>query len=189
MQDEYSDAEDGTSDAVAADLTISSPTATVPPTSLSSPSKIPEAVKRTASSPMKTEQNGNSASQDGAPPSKKKIILNRQPVPEAAPQVLNESATAEAIKAAAESKTPAPASTGERPVIKLSEVATAPVPDKLKARQEKFGAAGTPATAEGKSSVAADLPERLKKRAERFGVTGVATASAATGKVSVRFFL
>lgn len=139
---------------------------------------------------MKAEQNGNSTSQDGAPPSKKKIILNRQPVPEAAPQVLNESATAEAIKAAAESKTPAPASTGERPVIKLSEVTTAPVPDKLKARQEKFGAGAAPATAEGKSAAAvADVPERLKKRAERFGVTGGASASPATGKVSVSVFL
>lgn len=175
-QEEDSDAE-GTTD-IAADLTISSPTATIPPVSLtSSPTKTAEAVKRTATSPLKNDQNGKAASSD-APPSKKKIILNREPVPEAAPQVLGvvNTPTAESVKAATENKPPITDETGEKVVVKIADVAAAPVVDKLKMRQEKFGIAA----AAGKVPSGTEVSDRLKKRAERFGVPATGAAPTAT---------
>jgi len=160
-----------------ADL-IASPTSTIPPVSLSSPIKNQDSLKRSASS-TNADQNGTSANGDGAPPSKKKIILNRQPVPEAAPQVLPvpQIATAESIassKVTSEGNDPATEAGGEKAVIKLSEVTAAPTTDKLKLRQEKFKSE-IPTTAES--------ADKLKKRAERFGAvasgTGTATAPAA----------
>lgn len=168
---------------MAADLTISSPVATVPPVSLPSPPKSTEALKRPGSSPLKTEHNGASCEAEGGPPSKKKIILNRQPVPDAAPQVLSV-ATAESIKAATENKPPAE---GDKAVLKkLSEAepaAAAPaVADKLKLRQQKFGSISASAVPSNVTSTA-QVTEKLQKRSERFGGLGVGVAAA--GKVQV----
>ena len=151
-------------------MEIASPTATIPPVSLTSPTKNQESLKRPVS---KGDQNGTSANGDGAPPSKKKIILNRQPVPEAAPQVLpvsNPEAIATSQPVAA-SKEAVSEISGEKAVIKLSEVTTAPITDKLKLRQEKFKS-DLPTTA--------DAADKLKKRAERFGVTAAAPGKGTT---------
>ncbi|ODN05474.1 SAP domain-containing ribonucleoprotein, partial [Orchesella cincta] len=182
LGEEESDGE--ADDSVAADLTISSPTAIVPPTSLTSPKKSETLKRPTPSSPLKNDQNGTSA-QDDAPPTKKKIILNRQPVPEAAPQILP-IATAESVaasKATTENKPPTEG--GEKAVIKISEATPAEVTEKLKLREAKFGvAAADNKTPDVKVAGTAEVSEKLKKRAERFGVTA-GGGVAASGKVQL----
>ncbi|CAL8072886.1 unnamed protein product [Orchesella dallaii] len=182
LGEEDSDAE--ADDSVAADLTISSPTATAPPASLSSPKKPETSLKRSQPSPTKNDQNGTSA-QDDAPPTKKKIILNRQPVPEAAPQILP-IATAESVaasKATTENKPPSTTEAGEKAVIKISEATPEATTDKLKLREMKFGAVADEKTPVVKGAATAEVSDKLKKRAERFGVA--ASGVTASGKVSL----
>jgi hypothetical protein len=175
---------------------LNSPTSTVPPSSAlskgsPSPVKSSEAVKRpssTTSSPTKvlSQTNGSTPKPaDGSPPAKKKITINREPLP--APAVPQPDATEKADDK-------------DKKVVKISALTAE---EKAKLRQAKFGsevaseetavAAKPKSGADSAAAVSVNpfLDERLKKRAARFGSAGgggeaaVAAVPTPTGKISV----
>jgi len=149
---------------------IGSPTTTSAPVGLNSPQKKPEPIKRPAVTSSPSKENGSS-------PPKKRITINREPLP---PAAVDTETTDVSSKDDDESKK----------VVKITAALTAE--EKAKLRAEKFGisaevtAAATSTTAPKKNASSLEtvkanpfLDERMKKRAERFN-NGTSAATATT---------
>jgi hypothetical protein len=143
-----------------------------------------EAVKRPSSgSPLKVGSQTNGAdakAEEGSPPAKKKITINRESVQ--APSSLTE-----IVK-----ETDNTSEEGEKKVIKIETVALS-AEEKAKLRAQKFGIAdATPLVVakDTKDAAVAATPivvdEKLKKRMERFNNGTTATTTTSNNVVSVQ---